>query len=404
MILNREGASRRDDAPALPRSLPELGRFLRQERAMHGYTVEEVSGRTGLPQGILDAFESGTVDRLPDQVQTVKALRGYAEALGLPGNDYALLLIDLWPSYGGGPPVVVVQGGPATGVTGPGAAEPVAVAPPSGPFEGDTAMVPLATPLEAAAAAPVVAAAAAPPPAPPPAPVAPPVTTPAPPPPPAAPAPPPEAAPAPPPQAPPPAVAEGTVHRVGGTSPAPSTPGPLIFADTGVTPAVPAVHRRRRSRWLAVVGAVLVLALVVGVTGVVLDHVKPQWLHDVGIGSTKHQPTAAAHHHTTAPPPFALVSSNPTSATFAVREPSFVVKVVTIGGGSWVQASDAHNINPIFSGQLAANAQKAFTVTHSLTLQVGSTSARVFVSSGFKTLGFYFPPAAPFTLVFNQTG
>jgi hypothetical protein len=367
VILHREGVSRRDDAPGLPRSVPELGRFLRQERSIKGLTVEDVSARTGLPQAMLEAFESGTVDRLPDQVQTVKALRGYAEALGLPGNDYALLLIDLWPSYGGGPPVVVVQGNSVTGVSGPGTVDPVGVAAASGPYEGDTAMVPLATP----AAAPVAAAAAAA--------AAPPTVT--------------RTGP------------ESTVHRVGGTSLPPDAgarPIPMIFADTGVTPAVPSVHRHRRSRTLIAVVAIVVLALLVGVAGLVVHQVKPQWLHDIGIGSSKNPPARTASHRTTPPAPFQLATSSPTSATFIVREPSFVVKVVTVGGGSWIQASDTHHVNPIYSGELAANAQQTFTVNHSLTLQLGSKNARVFVSSGFKTLGFYFPQAAPFTLVFHQ--
>jgi len=38
------------------------------------------------------------VDRLADRVETLQALRHYADFLGLPGDRYALLLIDLWPS------------------------------------------------------------------------------------------------------------------------------------------------------------------------------------------------------------------------------------------------------------------------------------------------------------------
>jgi hypothetical protein len=359
VILHREAAPRRDgDSPALPQSVPELGRFLTRERTRQNLGIDEVSARTGLPQAMLEAFESGTVDRLPDQVQTVKALRGYADALGLEGNAYALLLIDLWPSYGGGPPVVVVQGTSLSDVSAAGA--PGAVAPATAPTDGDTAMVPISA--AAAATAP-----------------------------------------------PPPArttvrAAPSTVHRVGGTSdPGVAGAMPMVLADTGVTPAIPVAHRRRSPWALRVIVAVVVLALIVGIGGLALHHYKPQWLHDVGIGSgPKSHPAATTSHHTTPPAAFRLTHSTPTSATFAVRAPSFIVKVVAVGGSSWIQASDAHHVNPIFSGEVAQNSQQLFTVHSSLTLQVGSQNARVFVSQGFKPLGFYFPQDAPFTLVFNR--
>jgi hypothetical protein len=380
VILHREGAARGDGATALPRSVPELGRMLRQERALHGLTIEDVAGRTGLPAALLDAFESGTVDRLPDQVQTIKALRGYAEVLGLNGNDYALALMDFWPSYGGAPPVVVVESAPPSAdIKVP--AEPVvaaaavaSVAAAGTRLEGDTAMVP-----SAASAPPLPAA--------------------------------------PPEPLPEPAVsrptastatrvgAASTVHRVGGTSPAPDlAPGPMILADTGVTPAIPVHHRRRTSTWMRVGLVVLAIALVVGVAGIVVHQVKPSWLHDIGIGSNKPAPAKTASHHTAPPAAFALVHSSPTSATFAVREPSFVVKVVAVGGSTWIQASDAHHVNPIFSGEIPQNSDQLFTVQQSLTLQVGSQNARVFVSKGFTSLGFYFPQVAPFTLVFDRAG
>ena len=92
MIFHRDGSPRRDDASALPRSVPELGRSLQRERSLLGLTVPEVAARTGLPPVMLEALEAGTVDRLPDRVQTVKTLRGYADALGLSGERYACLL------------------------------------------------------------------------------------------------------------------------------------------------------------------------------------------------------------------------------------------------------------------------------------------------------------------------
>jgi hypothetical protein len=394
VILHREGATRRGDEPSLPRSVPELGRVLTRERTRQNLTIDDITSRTGLPHALIEAFESGTVDRLPDQVQTVKALRGYAEALGLPGNDYALVLMDLWPSYGGGSPVVVVQGTSLAEVAAAGTAGAAVL--PTGPTMGDTVMVPSTAPPVVSAPPP----AAAPPPAP--APAAP------------APEPVPEPAPPPPTPAPAPAVAAAaaaagsTVHRVGGTSIPPDAAGssmPMIFADTGVTPAVPVVRQKGTSRWLTVGVVVVVLALLLGAAGIALHHYKPQWLHDVGIGSGKTPPPAhAASGHHPAPAAFQIATQNATSATFNVREPTFIVKVVAVGGSAWIQASDAHHVNPIFSGELGPNSDQLFTVNQSLTVQVGSANARVFVSKGFTTLGFYFPQVAPFTMVFNRVG
>lgn len=370
MILHREGTSRRAEPATLPRSVPELGRALRRERTRQGLRVDEVSARTGLPPVLLDALEAGTVDRLPDQVQTVKTLRGYADALGLDGDRYALLLIDLWPSYGGGPPVVVVQqGGSLVDVSG---SVPLAAGTAAGATSGDTAAAP----------APAVA---------------------------------PDAGGGPEPgrsgdtvvDAPP------AIRRIGGTTPAPE-PGtaqvPLVLADTGVNPAVPAVAHRARNPWpLRVVAVVVVAVLVLAVAGLVLHREKPQWLHDIGIGAG---PRAAGGAHaattTVTSLPFTFgTEKKPTSteAVFAVHEPTYEVKVVAVGGSSWLQASDGSHGSPIYTGELAAGAVKIFSVTQArFTLQVGSTSARVFVAAGLKPIGFYFPQNAPFTMVFNRRG
>jgi hypothetical protein len=198
------------------------------------------------------------------------------------------------------------------------------------------------------------------------------------------------------------------VRRIGGTSPMPDGTAqvPMVFADTGVTPAVPGViHRGRGPSALTVVLVVVALALLVGVAGLVVDRVHRQWLRDIGVLSTSTPPPhpgTAAHHATVPPPPaMALVSHSSTSATFAVREPSFQVKVVTVGGPSWIQATASTHPTPIYTGVLGVGQSKSFDVTQSLNLQVGSSSARVFVADGAKTLGFYFPPSAPFTLVFH---
>jgi transcriptional regulator with XRE-family HTH domain len=46
----------------------------------------------------VEAFETGTVTRLPDQIDTLTALRRYARALHLNGDDYVLAAVEFWPS------------------------------------------------------------------------------------------------------------------------------------------------------------------------------------------------------------------------------------------------------------------------------------------------------------------
>jgi hypothetical protein len=103
---------------------------------------------------------------------------------------------------------------------------------------------------------------------------------------------------------------------------------------------------------------------------------------------------------------FGLASSSPTMATFNVHKPAFVVKVVATGGPSWIQVTSPQQAAPVFAGTVPAGQAKEFVVSNGKTLnvQTGSTSARVFVTAGFKVLGFYFPQAAPFTMVFHPVG
>jgi transcriptional regulator with XRE-family HTH domain len=360
------------DVLSLPRSVPELGRALRRERTRQGLRVAEVAAQTGLPLAILDALEAGTVDRLPDRVQTVKALRGYADALGLPGDSYALLLIDLWPAYGGASPAVMaVQGAPgapqATGAAlAAGAAPAAPAAPASSPTPAPAHRGDHVTDLLTETGTV-------------------------------------------------PTSADGpAIRRIGGTSASDEVPPdgtaqvPAIFADTGVTPAVlPVARRDRPPIMLRAVVVLVALALVVGIAGLVIDRVRPQWFRDIGLTSAPNSHTGhgqGTHHHAQ-PPVFALASgSTATSATFNIREPSFVVKVVAVGGDAYVTATDPQHASPLFAGIIASGQEQNFVVTRTLTISTGSTSARVFVSAGYKSLGFYFPQAAPYTMIFNRVG
>jgi DNA-binding XRE family transcriptional regulator len=79
-------------------SVPDIGRSLRLARERAGLSHEEVAERTGLATTELEALESGTVGRMADRVETLRSMRTYALSLGLPGNEYVLATLELWPS------------------------------------------------------------------------------------------------------------------------------------------------------------------------------------------------------------------------------------------------------------------------------------------------------------------
>ncbi|HMD46770.1 MAG TPA: RodZ domain-containing protein [Acidimicrobiales bacterium] len=348
-------------------SVPDVGRSLRRARARLGLRIEDVSARTGLDEVELEALESGSVGRLPDRVGILQTLRRYADALGLPGDSYVLAVVDHWPT------VVTVP--PATYGDAPTSATPAAS--PAG--TGETVAVP------------VVAAAA----------VRTPTSV--------------------------PGTGQGVGETfVGGTSPPPggvyvassqtgvhNFTSPLVIADTGVTPAVPSTRRRRSGRiiFLRVLIGLVCLLVALGLAGLAANQWRPQWLRTLGL--PHRSIPAAAHTAVTTPHPatrgatpaqFALASTSSNGATFNVRAPTFTVAIVPAGTASWVQATDAQHVSPIFSQTVPAGQTQTFTATQSLTVQVGSRSARVFVTIDHKVVGFYFPTSAPFTMTFNSVG
>lgn len=413
MTLHRDGPVRREDDPAAT-SVSDIGRALRRERTRQGLRLDELAAQTGLPVGHLEALEAGSVDGPVDRIAVVRTLRAYADALGLDGDRYALALIDLWPdaaaaggASGGvlpvpapaGPPVpppayVPAPLDPLTEALRPlGPADP---GPPAGPFGATPAAAArIAGPGVDALTGPVQVVAPLPPApvtaalAPPAAPVAPPAAT----------------------GVVSVSAAGSTIRRVGGTS-APRDPGtaqvPAVMADTGTVPAVPRDRRRGRpptALWVLL--GVVVLALAVGIAGLVIHKEKPQWLVDIGVTSAGHtggHKTATGTHHATAAPTMAMTHLTSVAASFEVHASYFLVQVVPVGGSSWVQATGSGQSTPLFAGTLANLQSKDFLVGpgQTLTVDVGSAHARLIVTSGKKEIGFYFPKVAPFTLTFTQ--
>jgi len=368
VILQRGGGSgRRGDADEIPGSIADMARMLRRARTRQGLRFEDVSLRTGLPVGQMEALEAGSINRIPDRVVVLKTLRRYADSLGLPGDRYVLALVECWPNPSATSPA---GGGGEDPVraAGVGVAAGAAVSRTTRPSRAN-AGAGAGTAVSRSSSA-VAAGSAA-----------------------------------------------GGAKHIGGTSGSARgssgrTGGTLVddaepMVDTGTTPAVrPAtVPKERGPLLLRVTLIVLGIAVVVGLAGLVIHIFEPSWLDTLGITHGKKSP--ATHAQTTstpaAPPVFAVASTTPTGATFHVHSPTFLVRVLPTGTASWMQATDIQHVSPVFAGVVGAGQEKDFLVNQSLTLEVGSSSAHVFVSVGSKTVGFYFPPAAPFTMTFSST-
>ncbi len=117
MILHRDGPDRRNALAPRPGSVTELGRVLREARVACGLELFQVSQQTDIPVDQLGDLESGTVDRLPDRVESLKALERYATFLGLPGDQFVMTLLEHWPAPSSTAPLPVPShGAPSTGV------------------------------------------------------------------------------------------------------------------------------------------------------------------------------------------------------------------------------------------------------------------------------------------------
>ena len=362
MIRHRDGGPRHSGTPGLPSSVPELARTLRRVRTRQGLRLEDVSVRGGLPLAQLEALESGTVDRMPDRVATVKALRAYATFLGLSGDQFALALVELWPAVlSAQPPVVAVHGTP--GVV------PVTGAP--------TAMVPGVAATTGAPTGQVTAVATS---------------------------------------------LTGAWPITGTHSAVPGPPKMTGLADTGVTPAVTGPPHRPRRRagaplWLKGVITLVVLAILVAAAGLIIQEVQPSWLRSLGIthgpgnttggsgGETTTTTSARSTSTTSTQPPSSgtlkPVSTTATAATFDLKTPTATVVVTAVGNPSWVQVTTSGQPGPLFSSILQTGQSQSFPVHQSLIVEIGSSAAHLSVTSAGKSLGAYVPTVAPYTLTFN---
>jgi hypothetical protein len=333
-------------------SVPGIGRALHLARTQAGLSLAEAAMRVGLASSELEVLESGTVGRMPDRIETLRALQIYADSLGLPGDAYVLTLVDLWPNLDVGArngdtgvvPVVSVSTAPAGGHSPAGDY--------GSAFRGD------GTSANDAAITGVVGA-----------------------------------------------VSPASIND---TRPVP------IF-ETGQVSAVRPQGSPRYLKVLVALVALLVVAAGVGlglhnqISGwvhsgrVETSSLLTQFKKDAGLksgpakGKGKGTKPAAVAKFTVS------TNADHTGGTLTVAAPKFYVQVATNGAPSWVQATDSGSQAPIFSQVIQGGQTKVFTVTDATTIETGSSAAHFVVFDGFVPLTTYTPTAAPFTMTFQTS-
>ena len=350
------------DASLLPATVPDIGRALRQARQAADLSLAESAARANLRDATFEALEVGNVGPQHDRIETLRALRAYANSLGLPGNDYVFVAIEHWPSGGANPangsetavvPVVSISSAPAGGhspLGGMGSAWP-----------GDRT-----------------------------------------------------------------GVSDATITGVLEPVPplAMTDTGRVPIVDTGEVRAVRVGAPRFLTFLVGLTVVLIALGALALAENQYLDGwyhdtraAMTRWVHDaksaVGITSS---PKASAHHTTSAShvPPRQVPRSdlitfkkgnNPAgrSETINVAASSFTVRIVADQAACWVQAITPGQPSPVFAQPLQADQNHVFTVTSSMTIETGSSAGRAFIYQGTKLIGFYFPSKTPFTMTFNAT-
>jgi hypothetical protein len=348
-VVPNRGAVPSDEAQVTTGSVPDIGRSLQQARTQAGLSLSGAAMRIGLASSELEALESGTVGRMQDRIETLRALRTYANSLGLPGDAYVLAVLDLWPSLDVGArngdtgvvPVVSVSTAPAGGHS------------PAGDYgsafrgDGTSANDAMITGV------------------------------------------------------------------IGAVSPSINDTRPVPIYETGQVAAVRQGPPRYLKVLVSLVALLVVAAGIgLGLrnqisgwihsarteTSSLIGKVKT----DAGLknGTTKAKGTKGA----AAVPKF-TVSTNPDQAggTLTVAASTFFVQVATNANPSWVQVTDSGSQAPIYSQVLQGGQSKVFTVTDATTIETGSAAAHFVVLDGFRTLTTYTPTAAPFTMTFKTS-
>jgi hypothetical protein len=365
----------RDDSPAtggsnlMPASVPDIGRSLRLARELAELTVDAAAARASLGSTVVEALESGHVGHQHDRIAMLRALRTYADSLGLPGGEYVLVAVEQWPSAGptlatgsdtAVVPVVSISSAPAGGHSPAGGHGSV--------WPGDATGVADAT------------------------------TT-------------------------------GVMETLRPTSV--NDTGRLPALDTGRVPVVDTGEVRavsfRVPRLLKfMIGLVTFLVVLGGAALAEHGHIDgwfdsarsttTRWINDIksDFGITS-KPAGHGHHTATTTPSTVAKPIDTTKVTLkavpgglaeniSVSATSFTVKIDAATGPCWVSVSTAPGVKPLFEQDLLPGESHSFVVTSTLTVETGSSSGRMFFYQGTKLFGFYVPPKAPFTTNFTAAG
>jgi hypothetical protein len=350
VVLGRGANPASGEAQVISDSVPDIGRSLVHARTQAGLSLPEAAIRVGLASSELVALESGTVARMPDRIETLRALRAYADSLGLPGDAYVLAVLDLWPSVDAGArngdtgvvPMVSVSSAPAGGHS------------PSGDF--GSAFHTDSTGVNEG-------------------------------------------------------IITGVVGAVGPLSINDTRPVPIF--ETGQVSAVRQGPPRYLKALVAVV-AFLVVAAGVGLglhnqlsrwihsarseTSNLIATAKK----DTGVSGT----TNPSGHRSAATLPRYTVSTNAlkNGGTLEVAASAFEVTVVTSANPSWVQVTNSGSQVPVFSQVIPGGQSHLFAVTGTTTIETGSLAAHFQVFWGIRPVTSYTPSAAPFTMTFIAGG
>jgi hypothetical protein len=364
MVPSRGESPLQGDANLMPASIADIGRSLRLAREAADLTLGAAAVRAGLGIDTLAALETGNVGQQHDRIATLRAMRTYADSLGLPGADYVLVAIEQWPSVG---PILIT--GADTAVV---PVVSITSAPPGGhaPAGGHGS---LWTSGDVTGVADVTST--------------------------------------------------GVMGRVG--SAVVHDTGQLPILDTGRVPLittgeVPAIGMAA-PRMLKVMIGVVAFLVVLGAVALVEHDRIDGWSHSVRttttgwVNDTKSAlgmtTKPSGHHKTTATTTTATKASGATKVTlqavpgglaanFTVSAASFTVKVEAVKGACWVDATTPGTAQPVFAQDLLAGQSHAFVVTQPTTIETGSAAGRAFFYRGNKLIGFYFPAKAPFKMNF----
>lgn len=68
----------------------DFGKYLQQQRALRGLSLDDVARETKISESLLRALEGGQVERLPGRIFVLNYVRAYAQVIGLNPEETVL--------------------------------------------------------------------------------------------------------------------------------------------------------------------------------------------------------------------------------------------------------------------------------------------------------------------------